>query len=131
MEREELKKRKEILKACHEGKKLQAMYLSGGYGAKYEDIDPLVDGIDFEHYTYRIKQDPKYRPFKDAQEVFNEAKKHGFWIKTPDYYFLIGKICEEGIAFTNDSPYNANYDFNELVDFNWADDNSPCGILEE
>lgn len=36
-------------------------------------------------YLYnRIKEEPEYRTYKTIEEAFNEAKKHGYWIKHKD-----------------------------------------------
>ena len=59
-----------IIQAFAEGKKIECSVK--GENAWSEKIYPTwVEGCD-----YRIKQEPKYRPFKDADECWKEMQKH-------------------------------------------------------
>lgn len=53
----------------------------------------------WDNIEYRIKPEPKYRPFKDAEECWNEMQKHQpfGWTK------LIGTIEYSFITDVNDS----------------------------
>lgn len=83
--------------------------------------------FDFAANEYRIATEPKYRPYDDAEEAFNEAKKHGFWIKQKSSGFitLIGSI---GNNFGE--VYIDGFKSTEFLDkFVWHDDGSPCGVI--
>ncbi len=80
MTREEIKKMLPILVAFAEGKAIESRYVKGDKSLWYDDEDPSFDD-DFE---YRIKPEPNYRPFKDAEECWAEMLKHESfgWVKS-------------------------------------------------
>lgn len=80
MTREEAKKMLPILVAFAEGKAIESRCVKGDKSLWYDDEDPSFDD-DFE---YRIKPEPNYRPFKDAEECWAEMLKHESfgWVKS-------------------------------------------------
>lgn len=80
MTREEIKKMLPILVAFAEGKAIESRCVKGDKSLWYDDEDPSFDD-DFE---YRIKPEPNYRPFKDAEECWAEMLKHESfgWVKS-------------------------------------------------
>ena len=53
----------------------------------------------WDNIEYRIKPEPKYRPFKDAEECWTEMKKHqpfGWVIKHNENKMLIGEVDSFG-----------------------------------
>lgn len=72
MTREEIKKMLPILVAFAKGKAIESRCVKGDKSLWYDDEDPSFDD-DFE---YRIKPEPKYRPFEDAEECWQEMQKH-------------------------------------------------------
>lgn len=72
MTREEAKKMLPILVAFAEGKAIESRCVKGDKSLWYDDEDPSFDD-DFE---YRIKPEPNYRPFKDAEECWQEMQNH-------------------------------------------------------
>lgn len=80
MTREEAKKMLPILVAFAEGKAIEGRCVKGDTSLWYDDEDPSFDD-DFE---YRIKPEPNYRPFKDAEECWAEMFKHEpfGWVKS-------------------------------------------------
>ena len=79
-----------------------------------------MDEFIFGNFEYRIKPEPKYRPFKDAEECWAEMQNHQpfWWVKCADKYFSISAI---------DSNNNYEIDFD---DYTFAD-GIPFGIKEE
>ena len=79
MTREEIKKMLPILQAFADGKTIESRYIKGDKSLWYDDEDLSFDN-DLE---YRIKPEPKYYPFANAEECWNELKKHQpfGWIK--------------------------------------------------
>ena len=62
-----------------------------------------IDEFIFGNFEYRIKPEPKYRPFKDAEECWNEMQKHRpfGWIKDRDGdKTFIGSINSDNSIFT-------------------------------
>lgn len=85
--------------------------------------------FDFVNCEYKIKEQPKYRPYETIEEAFNEAKKHGFWVKNKSHNLrMIGIIegTESGILYIGG--ISASEYLNNFV---WHDDGSPCGVKIE
>ena len=82
--------------------------------------------FDFVSNEYRIKPEDKYRHFQTIEEAFNEAKKHGFWLK----HKLSGRICflTNFLEERNTIYINSRATVCGLDDYVWLDDGSPCGI---
>lgn len=76
----------------------------------------------WDNIEYRIKPEPKYRPFKDAKECWAEMQKHQpfGWTK------LIGTI---EYSFITDVDDNTNYS-GAIKEYTFAD-GTPFGIKEE
>ena len=112
--RENAKELLPIIKAYGEGKKIE--YFNG---IKWEDREELRFSSDPSYY--RIKIEPKYRPFKNAQECWEEMQKHQpfGYIKYKDRnsYFPIS--------------FGDNSDFDYLLENRIFADGTPFGIKEE
>ena len=80
MTREEVKEMLPVLQAYAEGKTIESRCIKGDKSLWYDDEDPSFDN-DFE---YRIKPEPKFRPFKNAEECWQEMQKHKpfGWVKS-------------------------------------------------
>ena len=66
------KEKIEVMQAYEEGKKIKCTDKYGGevcIYAKFMDDKPLWDWID---YDYLIEEEPKYRPYKDTEEMIND-----------------------------------------------------------
>ena len=89
MTREEVKEMLPVLQAFADGKIIESRCIKGDKSLWYDDEDPSFDN-DFE---YRLKPEPKYRPFKDAEECWAEMQKHQpfGWLKSKKdgYYSFI------------------------------------------
>ena len=75
--RENAEKLLPIIKAYSEGKKIQYLNCSEDW------VDREILSFDTEPHRYRIKPEPKYRPFKSVEECWEEMQKHQSfgWIK--------------------------------------------------
>lgn len=115
-----------IMKAYADGKTIER---KGQDDTEWQSIEYIEDyPFDFfcEKYRIKIKQENKYRPLESVEEAFEEAKKHGFWVKEKSSGFLV--LID---SFSED--YSVVYIIGnkaaELLDyFVWVDDGSPCGI---
>ena len=83
--------------------------------------------FDFVSNEYRIKPEDKYRPFQTIEEAFNEAEKHGFWIKCKNKESLC-TIHDFGVGICGDLYINGYDALKFLNDFVWHDDGSHCGV---
>ena len=116
----------DIMKAYEDGKTIERRpnFTSEWKTLDYEDNHPF----DFFCYEYRIATEPKYRPYESIEEAFDEAKKHGFWVKDKNKECL---LCIKFIELTKEKNIYLGYSLyskNVLEKYVWADDNSPCGI---
>ena len=131
--REEAKRRAELYSALAKGKSVQVQGIDGSW------VDVDIDKLNYfiETPIFRIKPEPKYRPFKTQEECWNEMLKHQpfGWLKsikkqekvhigrifdTPDVVFITLSI-NEGLN------YSSSYLFEEYT----FDDGTPFGIKEE
>ena len=73
MTRKEAKRRAELYSALAEGKKIQFNQENG----EWADLTmELIEVLSKSAFRYRIKPEPKYRPFKNQEECWNEMQKH-------------------------------------------------------
>ena len=126
MNREQAKELLPIIQAFAEGKRVQIIDKNG------EWINCSCINFEFNSSpnSFRIKPEPKYRPFKDAVECWQEMQKHQplGWIKASHGYFNIIGIMDDNINFgTKDNWLNYEYMF-KMYKFN---DGTPFGIKEE
>lgn len=96
MNREQAKELLPIIQAFAEGKTIEIRSNS-----KYnpgEWIETATPTFDIKSHEYRIKPEPMYRPFKDAEECWQEMQKHQpfGWIKGPGEYKNISGIRATG-----------------------------------
>ena len=127
MTREETKKMLPFLQAFADGKTIESRCIKGDKSLWYDDEDPSFDN-DFE---YRIKPEPRYRPFRDAKECWEEMQKHQpfGWIKDRDGdKTFIGSINSDNSIFTCSSEILFLKELFE--DFTFVD-GRPFGIKEE
>jgi hypothetical protein len=87
---EETKERIAVMQAYADGKQIQYFEECT---RRWEDITApsWIRGI-----PYRVKPEPKYRPFKDADECWQEMLKHQpfGWIKCRGCYFNIVAVTD-------------------------------------
>ena len=126
-----------IMKAYENGKTIEVKRYDE---TKWKSLDYVENyKFNFSCYEYRIKPVPKYRPYKSVEEAFNEAKKHGFWVREKDrkYMSIICRFSTKVIRVNNlDTTKEVVYINGDSSDYLlknvvWADDNSPCGIKIE
>lgn len=114
MNRQQAKELLPIIQAFAEGKIIEVR----------EDINWCYLGkeIDFNlnPQRYRIKSEPKYRPFANAEECWQEMQKHQpfGWVKTDEGYEQIWHV-------------NKGDDFNATLKTCTFADGTPFGIKEE
>ena len=133
MTREEIKERLPIMRAFAEGKTIQVRINND---SSWTDL--LDDKLEISNlYEYRIKSDPKYRPFKTQEECWKEMLKHqpfAFLSSANEYdWFSICRVFEEEgipkITFAS-NPYS-DYDMAKVFDTFQFADGTPFGIKEE
>ena len=83
MEREEVKKAANIMLAFANGAEIQ--YSHKGQNNWLNWINESSPSFDWQAFDYRIKPEPKYRPFKSQEECWHEMHKH------PDFGWVVAK----------------------------------------
>ena len=114
-----------IMKAYEDGKTIERRAF---FTSEWKSIDNINNyQFNFSEYEYRIKQVPKDRPYESVDEAFNEAEKHGFWVKSKDKHSLF--FIDSFEAAGNGDIYVSHCHVGAFVEkFVWFDDNSPCGV---
>ena len=82
---------------------------------------------------YRIKPEPKYRPFKGTEECWNEMLKHQpfGWIKDENKYYHIACVFDADKEGDNMIIEAVGYkSFNGVLACYTFADGTPCGIKE-
>lgn len=125
MNREQAKELLPIIQAFVKGKTIE--FRERGCTLWTESISPIFN---FAIFEYRIKPEPKYRPFKDADECWQEMQKHqpfGWFIeKTKD-----GEP-KERFMLTCVSDSHPEIKINEYLFKDCTfEDGSICGVLVE
>ena len=128
MTREEAKEYLPIMQAFAEGKTIQYLDDHGFWN----DIKTCVS-FDDNISCYRIKPEPKYRPFKNQEECWNEMHKHpdfGWVIETTtNYHKHITTVLGCNIIFYDSTGFKTSFDL-MLRDCIFTD-GTPFGIKEE
>ena len=133
MTTEEIREAAKVMEAYANGKKIQ--YLDNNN--KWIDAHNPV--FDWYNYDYRIKPEPKYRPFKSQEECWNEMLKHQpfGWVKSKvkGYFHLIGLVqwaseLEDVMIVFATSEQLARSSRSLFEDYIFAD-GTPFGIKEE
>lgn len=129
MNRKEAAELLPIIKAFSEGKVIEGIY-KGIESPWFKVEDMVFDG----GTIYRIKPEPKYRQFKDAEECWQEMQKHQpfGWIKSKDdstisKFMFIDSLSDEIATIRAD----VRFTYSELVQYYIFADGTPFGILEE
>ena len=112
MTRKEVKEMLPVLQAYAEGKEIEIR--SKNTHAQLNGWAKMDEFI-FGNFEYRIKPEPKYRPFANAEECWQEMQKHKpfGWVKEKhsDRYSLITEVnglsikVKEGCLFTDSVKY--------------------------
>ena len=133
----------EIVKNKEEVKSVMNIIQAFANGKTIQAIDPYEDewvdqaGLNFKALfegQYRIKPEPKYRPFSNAEECWTEMLKHQpfGWIKpkgddTISKFMLIDSLMDEVVTVRT----NIRFNYQELLEHYTFADRTPLGILEE
>ena len=132
MTREEAKELLPIIQAFAEGKAIQVWtndtWVDEEYPCFFEELS-----------QFRIKPEPKYRPFKSQEECWNEMLKHQpfGWVKSKvkGYFHLIGLVqwsseLEDVMITFATSEQLTRSSRSLFEDFIFAD-GTPFGVKEE
>ncbi len=120
-----------IFQAMADGKTIQNKNSNG-----WIDIDGDEDGLNLDSLIdyqdcYRIKPEPKYRPFANAEECWAEMQKHQpfGWVKNKDTQSFF--LCKAVGNFTSVGIENNPYTYDEVFKFYTFADGTPFGVKVE
>lgn len=124
MTRNEAKELLPIVQAFAEGKQIEIKTKEGKSWSTLEEDD--IQYLDFKKCDFRIKPEPKYRPFNDAEECWTEMLKHQpvGYIKDENDVYNIVKIRGNSIIIGY-----TYYNYTEALGFTFID-GTPFGIKE-
>ena len=129
MTREEAKQILPIIQAFAEGKAIESRCIKGDKSLWYDDEDPSFDN-DLE---YRLKPEPKYLPFKNAEECWQEMLNHHpfGWLKGDKCFYNIVSVSNIDVSMANVSGDIVTLDFSEVMEDNTFSDGLPFGVKVE
>ena len=127
----EIRDAAKVMEAYANGKKIQFLDEYNNW------IDVTNPTFNWSIYIYRVKPEPKYRPFKNQEECWNEMHKHSNfgWIKgnvTGEYKQIV-RIYNYKSELIFNIGYNGSADYSSETLFNSYTfaDGTPFGIKEE
>lgn len=133
MTREEIKKVLPVIQAFAEGKVIQTKNGDKTWITIGKETDLNIESLAEYPDCFRIKPEPEYRPFKDADECWQEMLKHEpfGWIKCRGRYFNIVAVTDI-YAYLSEADGSAillasknSYNDNTFVD------GAPFGVKED
>ena len=121
MTKEKAEKILPVIQAIINGQKIQV-----NINNRWEDVDENHNCAFLpESYEYRIKSEPKYRPFANAEECWKEMLKHHplGWVKDKQdgHYVLITGVDDDMCG-------NAEWSLSEIMDLFTFADGVPFGV---
>ena len=142
MTREEAKTMLPIIQAFAEGKEIE--FRSKGFDEEWKKVNE-IPVLSHSSFDYRIKPEPNYRPFKNAEECWQEMLKHQpfGWVKEKGdkpSYELLACVSENDEAPISFAVYGSvgmgiidrpSIEFNEMFNAFTFADSAPFGVKEE
>lgn len=134
MNRKEVAELIPIIQAFLEGRTIERKTRSWEFNKGWRDEtqwEETEELICRDTFVYRIKPEPKYRPFKNAEECLKEMSKHTpfGWLKEikRDIWTQISYVHNEGIETVN----SGSASYKSLFDCFTFFDRKPFGIKVE
>lgn len=124
MDRNQAKQLLPIIQAFAEGKEIECRVED-----KWHKVLEICNETNPQ--DYRIKPEPKYRPFANAEECFAEMSKHGLfgWVKKQGLYRNIANVMSYSITFADNEARDVNYE-QAFKNYTFAD-GIPFGVKVE
>ena len=130
MNRKEAAELLPIIQAFAEGKDIE--YRTKGFNEDWKKVTQ-IPALSFESFEYHIKPEPKYRPFANAEECWQEMQKHQpiGWIKRNGYYYNIVSIDITHVRIINSKGAILIVSFSNLLSSYTFVDGTLFGIKDE
>lgn len=130
MNRKEAAELLPIIQAFAKGKDIE--YRTKGFNENWKKVTQIPE-LSFKSFEYRIKPEPKFRPFANAEECCQEMMKHQpfGWITSQGAFFYIIYIEDKLFGYGSACGTILHSEFNDVLKrFTFAD-GTPFGIKEE
>lgn len=123
-----------ILEAIKEGKTIQFKDSDGWRDINGDDEGFYLNTLVEETDKYRIKPEPKYRSFKNAEECWNEMQKHQpfGWVKDKEdvhHRVLITAVDDDTCGMSLNG--NVAWSLSGIMDLFTFADGTPFGVKVE
>lgn len=122
---EETKERIAVMQAYVDGKQIQGMCSDGKWVYVPEPSWSINE-------NFRIKPEPKYRPFKDADECWQEMLTHQpfGWVKYQCDFFQIIHVDDNSIGYGSACGTILHSKFEDIFKDSTFTDGTPFGVKE-
>ena len=133
MKRENVKKNIGIISAFADGKTIQILNERGEWVDLTEREGLPIGILEEEPNNFRTKPEPKYRPFKDAEECWQEMLKHQpfGWVKGDKCFYNIVSVSNIDVSMANVSGDIIILNFSDVMEDNTFADGTPFGVKVE
>lgn len=140
MTREEIKKVLPVIQAFTEGKVIQTKNGDETWITIGKETDLNIESLAEYPDCFRIKPEPKYRPFKDAEECWQEMLKHQpfGWVviieNNLSIKYNIQALVQDGVKSTavlTDDVMSEKFPFEGVIQKFTFVDGTPFGIKKE
>ena len=130
MTREDAKQLLPIIQAFAKGKDIE--YRTKGFNENWKKVTQIPE-LSFKSFEYRIKPEPKFRPFANAEECCQEMMKHQpfGWITSQGAFFYIIYIEDKLFGYGSACGTILHSEFNDALKCFTFADGTPFGIKEE
>ena len=133
MTRENVKKNMDIISAFADGRDIQMLNEMGKWVDLTEREGLPMGTLEEKPNIFRIKPEPKYRPFKDAKECWAEMLKHQpfGWIKGKEgehHSLITSIIADEEEVYINGI---SGFVLDEIMEHYTFADGVPFGVKVE
>lgn len=121
----------EVMQAYDRGEQIE--YCEREY-PEHWDTCCFPPNWDWEHFNYRVKVTPTYRPYENAQEFLQAQKEHGMYLKYYKSKAYKLPLCVYDDSIEVKSEDNCGYtkgfmiQYATLSNYYLWHDNTPCGI---
>ena len=133
MTREEIKKVLPVIQAFTEGKVIQTKNGDETWITIGKEADLNIESLAEYPDCFRIKPEPKYRPFKDSDECWHEMLTHQpfGWVKYQCDFFQIIHVDDNLIGYGSACGTILHSKFEDIFKDSTFADGAPFGVKEE
>ena len=136
MNRNQAKEFYPILQAFAEGKTIETRRKPTTDNGVWYEFNDWTEMKELEYWVnveYRIKPETKYRPFKDAEECWQEMQNHQpfGWVKGDSCFYNIVSVSNIDVSMANVSGDIVILNFSDVMEDNTFVDGATFGVKVE